>query len=118
MSLLFRDWAVVEAIVTIAASIASLAAQHRNETLEDILPRNTVDLPTLTFWTDVLPHHSVDPDIESGDSKHNSGMMSGSDIINKRPPIAGAGVAGPQREQRHASLESTKGFLAHAGRVK
>jgi len=52
----------------------------------------------------VLPHHSVDPDIESGDSKHNSGMMSGSDIINKRPPIAGAGVAGPQREQRRARL--------------
>ena len=100
---MFRDWAVVEAIVTIAASIESLAAQHRNETLEDIPARGAVDRLTLTFRTHVFRHHSGDPDIESGDSKHNSGMMSGSDIINKRPPL---------RERALPGHSANKGALA------
>jgi hypothetical protein len=32
----------------------------------------------------VLRRHGVAPDIETGDSKHNSGKMSGTDIIAKR----------------------------------
>jgi hypothetical protein len=98
-------------MVAIETSIESLAAQLQNETLKDILARDTIDLLTLTFRTHVLCRHYISPDITSGGSKDHSGMTSGNDIrerhqgttsgndIRERhqdwmPPVAGAAVAG------------------------
>jgi integrase len=55
---------IVEVMVTIETSIKSLAAQLQNETLKDILARDTVDRLTLTFRTHVLSCHYADPLIE------------------------------------------------------
>ena len=50
---------IEEKIDALAASIESLAAQLQNETLKEILARDTIDLLTLTFRTHVLRHHCV-----------------------------------------------------------
>ena len=48
-------------MVTVETSIESLAAQLQNETLKEILARDTGDCPALTFWAHVLSHHGIDP---------------------------------------------------------
>jgi len=63
-------------MVAIETTIESLAAQLQNETLEEILARDTVDRLTLTFRTHVLRRHYVDPVIERAGSRGLSGTMS------------------------------------------
>ena len=46
-------------MVAIETSIQSLATHLQNETLKDILARDTVDRRTLTLWTYVLSLHGV-----------------------------------------------------------
>src|ERR1700730_6866328 len=55
--LCFRYRTVEEVTVAIEASIESLSSELQNETLEDILARNTIDLLALTFRTHVLCRH-------------------------------------------------------------
>jgi hypothetical protein len=46
-------------MVTVETSIESLAAQLQNETLKEILARDTGDRPALTFWAHVRSHHGI-----------------------------------------------------------
>jgi hypothetical protein len=46
-------------MVTIETSVKSPATHPQNETLKDILARNTVDRLTLIFWTYVLSLHDM-----------------------------------------------------------
>ena len=50
---------IEEKIDALAASIESLAAQLQNETLKEILARDTIDLLTLTFRTHMLHRHYI-----------------------------------------------------------
>jgi hypothetical protein len=57
----------MEVMVAIETSIKSLAAHLQNETLKNILARDTVDRLTLTLWTYVLGLHGVAGNIEPGE---------------------------------------------------
>ena len=48
-------------MVAVETSIESFAAQLQNETLKEILARDTGDRPALTFWAHVLSRHRIDP---------------------------------------------------------
>ena len=60
---LFCQGPIVKTLVTVEAAIHLLAAQHENQTLEDILMRGTADRFALTFWTGVFSCHCEGPGI-------------------------------------------------------
>src|SRR5712692_5430094 len=66
---LFCQGPIIETLVTVEATIHLLAAQHENQTLEDILMRGTADRFALTFWTDVFSCHCEGQGILPFDSK-------------------------------------------------
>ena len=66
---LFCQGPIVKTLVTVEAPIHLLAAQHENQTLEDILMRGTADRFALTFWTGVCSCHSEGQGILSFDPK-------------------------------------------------
>jgi hypothetical protein len=77
---------IAEAMVAIAALIESLATQYQNETLQDILAWNTVDLLTLTFRAHVLRRHWVAQEIEAvargcGAWGNRAGSMQASSLL-------------------------------------
>jgi hypothetical protein len=49
----------MEVMVALPTSIESPASQLQNETLKDILARDSVDRPALTLWTYVLRLHAA-----------------------------------------------------------
>jgi hypothetical protein len=82
--LCFRYRAIVEVMVAIETSVKSPATHPQNETLKDILARNTVDHLTLTFWTYVLGLHDIAGDIEPEERKSHRGVIFGSAVMNQR----------------------------------
>ena len=97
--LLFRHRTIVEAMVALEAPIDSFAAKHQNETLEDILARDTGDRLTLTFRAHVLHCHCARPDIESGGLKCRSGALSGNGTMNGRTPLRERALPGHRANQ-------------------
>jgi hypothetical protein len=89
--LCFRYRAVVEVMVAIETSVQSLAAHPQNETLKDILARDTVDRLTLTLWTYVLGLHGVAEDIEPAERKSHRGVTVGSAVMNQRLRASASG---------------------------
>ena len=77
---------VVEAMVAIATSIESLAAQLQNEPLKEILARDTVDRLALAFRTHVLSRHGIDAVTERPGSKGLSGTICRYDTMTGRLP--------------------------------
>src|SRR6267142_5951864 len=65
--------AIIEPPVTLQAAIHVLAAQHQNQTLEDILMLRPADHFALTLWADVFSCHCAGPDIVSSDSRLREG---------------------------------------------
>ena len=103
-------------MVAIETSIESLAAQLQNETLKDILARDTVDRLTLTFRTHVLSRHYVDPVIERAGSNGLSGTMSKYDTMTGRLPWRERALPG-QAPAETADRESTRGWSVRGERA-